>query len=76
LWRRAICRIKLVERPALVAGDSPSTRLDELTLAIVPVVLGGGRRLFRDVGKLTRLQLTDCRCFDSGIVLLRYQRTD
>jgi dihydrofolate reductase len=48
--------------------------LDELTIALVPVVLGSGTRLFGDVGKETYLRLTDCRSFASGIVLLKYAR--
>jgi dihydrofolate reductase len=48
--------------------------LDELTIALVPVVLGSGTRLFGDVGSETYLRLTDCQSFASGIVLLRYER--
>jgi dihydrofolate reductase len=55
----------------LIAADA----LDELTLALVPVLLGGGVRLFGDLGAWTRLRLRDCRSFDSGIVLLRYERS-
>ena len=47
---------------------------DELTIALIPVVLGSGTRLFGDVASETYLRLTDCQSFPSGIVLLRYER--
>ena len=46
--------------------------LDELTIALIPVVLGGGTRLFGDFQQSKRLSLTNCTSFESGIVLLRY----
>lgn len=48
--------------------------LDELTIALIPVVLGSGTRLFGDVGRETYLRLSNCQSFESGIVLLRYER--
>lgn len=48
--------------------------LDELTIALIPVVLGSGTRLFGDVGRETYLHLTHCQSFASGIVLLKYER--
>lgn len=48
--------------------------LDELIIAVIPVVLGGGTRLFGALDQSRRLTLTDCRSFKSGIVLLRYAR--
>ena len=47
--------------------------LDELSLALVPVVLGGGVRLFNALEQWTSLQLTECRSYPSGIVALRYE---
>jgi dihydrofolate reductase len=52
---------------ALAAGA-----LDELMIAVVPVVLGGGTRLFGEFEQSKRLSLTDCTSFEGGIVLLRY----
>ncbi len=46
--------------------------IDEYALAIVPVVLGGGKSFFRDVAT-TNLKLLDAKAFKNGIVLLRYQ---
>ena len=53
-----------------IAADA----LDELAIAVVPVVLGGGTRLFGALDQAARLRLAECRPFDSGIVLLRYER--
>lgn len=49
--------------------------LDELMIALIPVVLGGGTRLFGAFAQPKRLTLRDCTSFKSGIVLLRYAGT-
>jgi dihydrofolate reductase len=49
--------------------------LDELMVALIPVLLGGGTRLFGELQESKRLSLTDCTSFKSGIVLLRYAST-
>ncbi|WP_084266601.1 dihydrofolate reductase family protein [Paenibacillus sabinae] len=43
--------------------------IDEYLLALTPVVIGNGRPLFRDAGKM-KLELLGTRSFSSGIVLL------
>ncbi len=53
-----------------IAADA----VDELKIAIIPVVLGGGSRLFGDLDQPTRLRLASCRSFASGIVGLEYER--
>jgi dihydrofolate reductase len=45
--------------------------IDEYSLLVVPVVLGTGKYLFRDVRK-TGLKLVDSRIFKNGKVFLRY----
>lgn len=47
--------------------------LDSLTLSIVPVVLGSGRRLFEAPLPTTRLVLEDARTYASGLVQMRYR---
>jgi dihydrofolate reductase len=47
--------------------------IDEYLLVVVPVVLGAGKPLFKDVKKLN-LELVESRVAQSGSVLLRYQR--
>jgi dihydrofolate reductase len=47
--------------------------LDELGLMIHPVVVGVGRRLFKDGGDLKELKLVDSKTFSTGVVSLTYQ---
>jgi len=46
--------------------------IDEYQLVMVPVILGAGKLLFKDVKKMN-LKLLEARVFKNGIVLLRYQ---
>jgi len=46
--------------------------VDEMTISIIPVLLGGGLPLFGDLKTPLRLQLRDCQSFASGLVQLRY----
>jgi dihydrofolate reductase len=45
--------------------------VDRVDVAVVPVLLGGGRPLAPDVER-TRLRLTESRAYQSGIVSLKY----
>ncbi len=47
--------------------------VDEYQLMVHPVVLGGGKRLFRDGTNKQTLKLINTRSFSSGIVVLSYQ---
>lgn len=46
--------------------------IDEYGLVIVPVILGAGKYLFKDIKKMS-LKLLEARGFKNGMVLLRYQ---
>lgn len=46
--------------------------IDEYLLSINPIILGAGKSLFADVGKMN-LKLLQARTFKNGIVWLRYQ---
>jgi dihydrofolate reductase len=46
--------------------------IDEYQLVIVPVILGVGKSLFKDVKKMN-MKLLGSRAFKNGIVLLHYQ---
>ena len=46
--------------------------MDELRLMIDPVVLGGGKRIFRDDGLLRQLQLVEGQVTGTGAILAKY----
>ncbi len=48
--------------------------VDELRLMIDPVVLGGGKRFFRDDGRLTALRLVASEVTNTGAILATYAR--
>ncbi|MCV2490287.1 dihydrofolate reductase family protein [Geodermatophilus sp. YIM 151500] len=47
--------------------------IDELGVAVIPVVLGSGVPFFGATGSSTKLELIECRPFPSGIVILDYR---
>jgi dihydrofolate reductase len=50
--------------------------IDEYRPVVHPVVLGGGKPMFPALDKIIGLRLIETRRFGSGVVLLRYQRTE
>jgi class 3 adenylate cyclase/dihydrofolate reductase len=46
--------------------------VDEVRLMVFPVILGSGKRLFRD-GDVRHMRLIESRTFSTGVVLLTYQ---
>jgi len=48
--------------------------VDELRILVFPVVLGSGKRLFRDDADLRALRLLSTRTTSSGVVILTYDR--
>jgi class 3 adenylate cyclase/dihydrofolate reductase len=47
--------------------------VDEYRVLVYPVILGSGKRLFRDEAELGHLRLVGTRAFESGVVLLVYE---
>jgi dihydrofolate reductase len=47
--------------------------IDEYELVVVPIILGDGKYLFKDV-KMTEMKLLKARSFNNGLVSLRYQQ--
>ncbi len=74
---------KLKQQPGqdiLIAGSGELVHMlmqhdliDEYRLMVHPVVLGSGKRLFRDGTDTTVLRLVDTKTFSSGVVVLSYQ---
>jgi len=67
----------------LVAGSAKlvetlvrNSLVDEYRLMLHPVVVGGGKRLFRDGLDTTLLKLVDVTRFESGVVILTYQPSE
>jgi class 3 adenylate cyclase/dihydrofolate reductase len=50
--------------------------IDEYRLMVFPVVLGSGKRLFRDARDILHLELVDTRTFASGVTVLTYRPAD
>ncbi len=46
--------------------------VDELGLAVHPIILGAGKPLFQGIDKLIELTLTDTKTYSSGLVSLNY----
>jgi dihydrofolate reductase len=59
--------------PTLVRSLLENGLLDELTLLVHPVVVGHGKRLFKDGQALKRLNLIDSKVTRTGVVILTYQ---
>ncbi len=76
-----IMRLKQAQ-PDGVIGTTGSTTLvqslmdadlvDKYQLTVHPIVLGSGKRLFKD-GMASHMKLVEMRAFSGGVVLLRYQ---
>ena len=47
--------------------------IDDLTLSLIPIVLGGGRPLFGGGEPERRLSLEECRSWPTGVVQIRYR---
>jgi dihydrofolate reductase len=69
-------------RPIFVVGSSSLAQtliehdlIDEYELWLHPVVLGSGKRLFRDGAPKADLRLVDSRTTPSGLVVLTYERS-
>lgn len=46
--------------------------VDELSLAVHPIILGGGKSLFNNINKRIHLKLTDSKAYSTGLVSLTY----
>jgi len=77
---------KLKEQPGrdiLVVGSSGLAQTlmrynldEEYRLWLHPILLGSGKRLFREGGPTTTLRLVDTKTTSSGLVILTYERAE
>ena len=65
--------IAVTGSPSLVLSLLENDLLDELTLMVIPVIVGSGKRLFKADGELQRLKLTGSKISSSGVAILTYQ---
>lgn len=65
--------IGITGSPTLVRSLLREDLLDELSLLVHPLVVGGGKRLFVDGTAQKPLKLVESKTFDTGVVYLTYQ---
>jgi dihydrofolate reductase len=58
--------------PSLVRSLLQNGLLDELTLLVHPVIVGRGKRLFKDRGDLKRLKLVESKATRTGVLIATY----
>ena len=73
-WQAAGLRHVYVDGGRLISGFLAAGLVDDLTLTVVPVLLGAGSRLFHDVDVTTSLRFVSATPYDTGLVTLRYER--
>jgi dihydrofolate reductase len=74
----AVRRLKLnaehdisIQGPELATQALRAGLVDEIQILVLPVIVGGGKRLFPD-GLRLKLELVEERAFRNGVVALRY----
>lgn len=73
-WEATGLRHVYVDGGRLISQFLGAGLVDDLTLTVVPVLLGSGARLFHDVPTLMPLRLVSSTPFPHGLVQLRYDR--
>jgi len=73
-WRAAGLRHVYVDGGRLISDFLAAGLVDDLTLTVVPVLLGSGAPLFHDIPVSTSLRLDSVTPYPSGLVQLRYVR--
>ena len=68
--------LHVIGSPGLVQSLMSLGLVDELRLMIDPLVVGGGKRLFRDDGALRPLRLVDSTVTTTGAVIATYVPED
>lgn len=50
--------------------------VDEMTISIIPILIGNGTRLFKDGRPEQKLELLDVKAFDTGLAQVKYRRKE
>ena len=69
-------RVWLVGGSQLAASFRAAGLITEYVLSIIPVFLGAGRPLFAGPGPAEKLRLMESKTYPSGLVQIRYVRTE
>jgi dihydrofolate reductase len=64
--------LHVIDSPAFVQTLIEHDLVDEYRLMIDPIVLGGGKRLFRDGGAFMRLRLVESQMTTTGAIIATY----
>jgi dihydrofolate reductase len=67
------CKRAYVDGGAVIQQFLAAGLITDLTVSIIPILLGEGVRLFGETGRDLPLQLVGSRAFDSGLVQLEYR---
>jgi dihydrofolate reductase len=65
--------LMLVCGPELVSTFIQLSLIDQYRIGVVPIILGEGKSLFKDVKDRLNLKLIKTEIFNSGLVMLHYQ---
>jgi len=73
-WQAAGLTHVYVDGGRLISEFLEAGYVDDLTLTVVPALLGAGSRLFHEIPTSTALRLVSSTPYPNGIVMLRYAR--
>ena len=73
-WEATGLRHVYVDGGRLISQFLAARLVDDLSLTVVPVLLGAGARLFHEVPVLTALRLVSSTPYPNGLVQLHYER--
>ena len=65
--------IQVMGSPTLVRALTENDLVDEYRLMIEPIMLGGGKRLFRDDGRSRPLELVSTTTSSTGVLICTYR---
>ncbi|PWJ43985.1 dihydrofolate reductase family protein [Sediminitomix flava] len=66
--------IWLVGGGQLITAFLNDDLIDEMTISLIPILLGEGIPLFPGKPKETQFELIDTKCYDNGVVNLNYRK--